>query len=360
MKAVVCHRYGSPDALEIQDIDTPVVPDNGVLVRVRAFSVNTADLFPLTRMASIARLLSGPRTPRRDILGRDFAGTVQSVGKNVTQFQSGDDVFGTRLGAFAEYVCVPADGALVRKPANVPFEQAAAVPVAALTALQGLRDKGQIQPGQQVLIQGASGGVGTFAVQLAKALGANVTAVCSTPNVEMARAIGADQVIDYTQEDFTKRRRKNRQRYNLILGVNGYHPIWAYRRALRPRGRYLMVGAAKSHIFPALLQALLLGPVLSRMAKKKLGFMGIAKINQKDLAFLSELLAAGKVVPVLERRYPFGETAQAIRYLAQGHARGKIVISVSDADHTEPEEPSQTVRVQLDYALAAACLESRI
>lgn len=328
MKAVVCYRYGSPDVLKVEDIDKPVVPDDGVLVRVRASSVNTADLYPLTRMAHIARMLTGPRKPKREILGRDFAGTVESVGKSVTRFQAGDEVFGGRGGAFAEYVCVPEDGAVARKPANVTFEAAAAVPVAALTALQGLRDKGQIQPGQQVLIQGASGGVGTFAVQIAKALGADVTAVCSKRNVDQARALGADHVIDYTQEDFTKRRQTKRQRYDLILAVNGYHPIWAYRRALRPTGRYVMVGASKAHLFQAMLQALLLGPVISRTGRKKLGFMGIAKLNQRDWTFVRELLEAGRVIPVIERSYLLDETAEALRYLGEGHAQGKVVITV--------------------------------
>ncbi len=233
------------------------------------------------------------------------------------------EVFGVVAGGFAEYACA-AENKVALKPANLSFEAAAAVPVAALTALQGLRDTGQIQPGQQVLIHGAGGGVGTFAVQLAKAFGAEVTAVCSTRNVDLVRSIGADHVIDYTQEDFTRKG----QRYDLILAVNGYHPIFAYRRVLRPKGIYVMVGASKAHLIQATLQALLLGPVISRILRQKMGSM-LAKVNQQDLVFVKELLEAGKVVPVIERSYPLGETAEAIRYLEEEHARGKVVISVS-------------------------------
>lgn len=324
MKAVVCFQYGSLDFLKVEDIDKPVVPNDGVLVRVRASSVNTADLFLQTRMAYLAGMLMRRHKRTREVPGRDFAGTVESVGSRVTQFHPGDDVFGVRRGAFAEYVCVPEREVVVRKPATVTFEQAAAVPVAALTALQGLRDKGQIQPGQRVLIHGASGGVGTFAVQLAKAFGAEVTAVCSTRNMERARALGADHVIDYTRDDVTR----SGQRYDLILAVNGYHALVAYRRILQPTGRYVMVGASREHIFQALLQAMLIGPVISRLGRQKLGFMGVEKPTQKDLMAVSELLEAGKVVPVIERIYPLRETAEAMRYLAQGHAQGKIVIIV--------------------------------
>lgn len=323
MKAVVCDQYGSPDVLKLEDIDKPVVADDSVLVHVRASSANIADLFPLTRMAHVSRRLSVRREPKREVLGRDFAGTVEAIGKSVTRFQPGDDVFGVRRGAFAEYVCIPENGAVARKPANVTFEQAAAVPVAAITALQGLRDKGEIQPGQLVLIQGASGGVGTFAVQLANAFGAEVTAVCGTRHVDIARSIGADHVIDYMQEDFTKRG----QRYDLILGVNGYHPLWEYRRALRPTGRYVMVGASNAHIFQALLQVMLLGPVVSMTGRRKIRFF-IEKPTQKDMEFMRELLEAGKVVPVIERTYPLSETAEALRYLGERHAKGKLVITV--------------------------------
>jgi NADPH:quinone reductase-like Zn-dependent oxidoreductase len=328
MKAIVWTQYGPPEVLQFKEVEKPAPKDNEVLVKVYAASVNTLDL--AMRGPFLARIITGgllkPKDPR---LGVDLAGRVEAVGSNVTQFQPGDEVFGRGSGAFAEYASVP-ENKLVLKPANSSFEEAATAPVAALTALQGLRDKGQIQPGQQVLIHGASGGVGTFAVQLAKAFGAEVTAVCSTRNVDMVRSMGADQVIDYTQEDCTR----NGQRYDLILAVNGYHPIFAYRRALRPTGVYVMVGASKAHVFQALLQAMLIGPLISRTGRQKMGFMGIAKINQKDLGFVKELLEAGKVVPVIERRYPLRETAEALRYLEEGHARGKVVITVDQNDNT--------------------------
>jgi NADPH:quinone reductase-like Zn-dependent oxidoreductase len=304
--------------LQLKEVAKPVPKDNQVLVKVQAASVNTLDL--AMRGPFLARIITGgllkPEEPR---LGADIAGRVEAVGTNVTQFQPGDEVFGECTGAFAEYACA-AENQVALKPSNLSFEEAAAIPVAALTALQGLRDKGHIQKGQKVLIHGASGGVGTFAVQIAKAFGAEVTAVCSTQNVDMARSIGADQVIAYTQKDVTR----TGQRYDLILAVNGYHPIFAYRHALRPTGRYVLVGGSKAHVF----QALLLGPVISRTGKQQMGFMGIAKINQKDLVYVKELLEAGKVVPVIERRYPLGETAEALRYLEEGHARGKVVITV--------------------------------
>jgi NADPH:quinone reductase-like Zn-dependent oxidoreductase len=244
------------------------------------------------------------------------------VGSNVKQFQPGDEVFGdlfeSGLGAFAEYVCAR-ENALVLKPANLSFEQAAAVPVAALTALQGLRDTGQIQPGQKVLINGASGGVGAFTVQLAKAFGAEVTGVCSTRNVDTVRSLGADQVIDYMQEDCTK----NGRRYDLILAANGYHPIWAYKRALRPKGRYVMTGGSMAQLY----QAMLLGPVMSMTGRNKMGNV-LSRPNQKDLVFLKELLEAGTIVPIIDRRYPLREVPEAIRYVEEGHAKGKVVITV--------------------------------
>jgi NADPH:quinone reductase-like Zn-dependent oxidoreductase len=267
----------------------------------------------------------GWRKPKDPRLGVDVAGRVKAVGGKVTQFRIGDDVFGRGHGAFAEYACARED-AVVLKPTTMTFEAAAAVPVAALTALEAVRDKGQIRPGEQVLIQGASGGVGTFAVQIAKALGAEVTAVCSTRNVDQARALGADHIIDYTRDDFTKKRGRKRQRYDLILAVSGYHPLRAYRRALRRKGRYVLVGAS-THLFRALFQALLLGPVLSRMGSKQMGGF-VSNPTQQDLVFVKELLEAGKIVPALERRYPLSETAEAIRYLEEGHARGKVVITI--------------------------------
>ncbi len=321
MKAIVHTEYGSPDVLQFKEVEKPLPQDHQLLIKVQAASVNTLDL--ALRGPFLARIITGGlRKPKDPRLGVDLAGRVEAVGSNVTQFQPGDEVFGRGLGAFAEYACARED-AVVLKPTTMTFEAAAAVPVAALTALQGLRDKGQIQPGQKVLIHGASGGVGTYAVQIAKSFGAEVTAVCSTRNVDMVRSIGADQVIDYTQEDFTR----NGQRYDLILAVNGYHPILAYRRALRPEGVYVMVGGSKAHLYQALLQAMLLGPAISRTGRQKMGFM-LAKPNQKDLGFVKELLEGGKVVPVIDRRYPLSETAEALRYLEDGHARGKVVITM--------------------------------
>src|SRR5437588_1524918 len=249
MRAIVYHTYGSPDVLKLEEVQKPVPQDDEVLVKVHATSVNAGDWHLLRAKPFLMRLMGyGLLKPKNSILGSDIAGRVEAVGRNVTQFQQDDEVFGNIRGGLAEYVCARED-ALVLKPANLSFEEAAAVPMAAVTALQGLRYKGQIQPGQKVLINGASGGVGTFAVQIAKSFGAEVTAVCSTRNVAMARSIGADHVIDYTQEDFTR----NGQRYDLILGVNGYRPILAYRRALRPGGIYVMVGASNARLFRAML-----------------------------------------------------------------------------------------------------------
>jgi NADPH:quinone reductase-like Zn-dependent oxidoreductase len=262
--------------------------------------------------------------PKNKILGADIAGRVEAVGRNVKQFRPGDEVFGDLSacgnGGFAEYVSVP-EYAVALKPASLTFGEAAAVPMAAVTALQGLRDKGQIQPGQKVLINGASGGVGTFAVQLAKSFGAEVTAVCSTSKLDMVRSMGADQVIDYTQENFTK----HGQRYNLILAVNGYHPISAYKRILSPQGMYVMAGGSTAQIF----QALLLGSWMSMAGGKKMGAL-LAKPNQKDLVFMKELLEAGKVVPVIDRCYPLCDVPEAIRYLEAGHARGKVIITLEN------------------------------
>jgi NADPH:quinone reductase-like Zn-dependent oxidoreductase len=323
MQAIVRARYGSPDVLQLKEVEKPVPKDGELLVKVHAASVNALDWHLMRGKPLLARTGgNGLRKPTDQRLGVDLAGRVEAVGSKITQFQVGDDVFGRGVGAFAEYACARED-AVVVKPTAMTYEAAAAVPVAALTALEGLRDKGRIQPGQQVLIQGASGGVGTFAVQIAKAFGAEVTAVCSTRNVDTARSIGADHVIDYTQADFTK----SGQRYDLILGVNGYHPIFAYRRALRPGGTYVMVGASNEHLIQALLQLMLLGPVMSRTGREKMGLF-FANPKQKDLVFVKELIEAGKVVPVIERRYPLRETAEAIRYLEEGHAKGKLVITV--------------------------------
>lgn len=331
MKAIVYTHTGSPDVLELKEIDKPLPEENRLLVKVHAASVNALDWHEIRSLPFLLRVVGlllggGQRKPKEQRLGVDLAGQVEAVGSAITQFQVGDEVFGRGPGAFAEYAC-PREDAVVAKPATMTFEAAAAVPVAAITALQGLRDKGQIQPGQQVLIHGAGGGVGTFAVQIAKSFGAEVTAVCGTENVDMVRSIGADHVIDYTREDFLK----NGQRYDLILAVNGYHPIFAYRRALRPRGRFVLAGASGDHLTQAVLQTMLLGPMMSKVGSKKFGFF-TAKPTQKDLAFIKELIEAGKVTPVIDRQYPLSETAEALRYMGEGHARGKIIITVDQND----------------------------
>jgi NADPH:quinone reductase-like Zn-dependent oxidoreductase len=329
MKAIVYTKYGPPEVLQLREIAKPVPRDNQVLVKVEAASVNALDWRRFASQSILGHFMDGVilKVINR-VLGADIAGWVEAVGATVTQFQPGDEVFGVSagsMGGFAEYACA-GENNLALKPSALSFEAAATVPVAALTALQGLRDKGQIQPGQKVLINGASGGVGTFTVQIAKAFGAIVTAVCSTGNRELVRSIGADQVIDYTKEDFTR----SGQRYDLIIAVNGYHPILDYRRALSPGGIYVAVGGAITQV----LQAMLLGSLISRVGSKKMGFMGIAKTNQKDLVFLKELLEAGKVLPVIDRRYPLSAAAEAIRYLAEGHARGKVVFTVEHNNYT--------------------------
>lgn len=324
MKAIVQPQYGSPDVLRLTDIEKPVPKDNEVLVKVQAASVNAADWHLLTADIFLARLDRGLFKPRKILLGEDVAGRVEAVGSNVKEFKPGDEVFGDILGSgggsFAEYVCAPED-ALALKPAGLTFEQAAAVPLAAVTALQGLRDKGKLQPGQKVLINGASGGVGTFAVQLAKILGAEVTAVCSTRNLDMVHSLGADHVIDYTKEDFTK----SGKQYDLILAVNGYHSIFDYRRALSPNGIYVMAGASRA---AQMFQALLLGPWISMFGNKKMVVLS-AKSNKPDLIYIKELLEAGKVVPVIDKSFPLSEVPKALRYLSEVHARGKVVIRVA-------------------------------
>ena len=327
MKAILHDRFGPPDVLELREIDEPQAGDGEVLVRVRAASVNPADWYAVMGIPWIVRPQIGLRRPRprSNRPGLDLAGVVAGVGGNVTRFQPGDEVFGTGTGTLAEYVAV-AEDALALKPANLSFEQAAAVPVAALTALQGLRDKGRIQPGQQVLVNGASGGVGTFAVQLAKTLGAEVTAVCSTRNVDVASSLGADRVIDYTREDFTRGDR----RHDLLLDVAGSRPWSACRRVLTPEARLVLVGAPKG--------SRLLGP-LGHIAKVRLASLRasqkvvffISKSSREDLTVLAELLEAGTVTPVVERSYPLPEAADALRHLGEGHAQGKLAILVEDA-----------------------------
>jgi len=319
MKAIVYKEYGSPDVLKLEEVEKPTPKDNEVLVKIYAVSVNAADLHMLRAAPFLIRLMAGFLKPKNNILGSDIAGQVEAVGKNVKQFKPGDEVFGDvsagGWGGFAEYVCAD-ENALVLKPASVTFEEAAAVPMAAVTALQGLR-KGQIQTGQKVLINGASGGVGSFAVQIAKSFGAEVTAVCSTKNLDMARSIGADHVIDYTKEDFTK----NRQHYDLIIAANGYRSILDYKRALSPKGTYVMTGGSG----PQMSEAILKGPWISMTGSQKMGNL-LAKPNKKDLGFVKELLEVGKIKPIIDRRYPLTKAAEAIRYLEEGHAKGKVII----------------------------------
>ncbi len=327
MHAILYYTYGSPDILKLEDIETPVPKDNEVLIKVRAASVNPFDWHFMRGTPYFLRLMAGLRKPKDKRLGVDVAGQVEAIGRNVTRFKPGDAVFGTCRGAFAEYACT-AESALVMKPDSVTFEQAASVPIAALTALQGLRagglgDKGQIQPGHKVLINGAAGGVGTFAVQIAKAFGADVTGVCSTRNVEMVRSQGADRVIDYTREDFTK----SGQRYDLIFDSVGNHSLLAFRRVLNPRGTYIAVGGSRGRWMIGPLISALAAPVLSRFVSQKM-IMVLAKLNREDLAILCELMKAGKVTPVIDRRYKLSEVPEAIRYLEEGHARGKVVITL--------------------------------
>jgi NADPH:quinone reductase-like Zn-dependent oxidoreductase len=323
MKAIVGTQYGSPDVLHVQEVAKPTPQGNEVLVKVHAVSVNAADLHALSGKPFLMRLMGyGLLKPKNTILGAAIAGRIEAIGGSVTQFQPGDEVFGdlsgSGWGGFAEYVCARAD-VLVLKPANMTFEQAAAVPLAAITALQGLRDKGHIQAGQKVLIYGASGGVGTFAVQIAKSFGAEVTAVCSTGNVDLMRSLGADHVLDYTQEDFAQ----NGQQYDLIIAANGDHSIADYQRALSPNGTYVMTGGSNKQMF----QAMLLGPWISRTGSKQMGNL-LAKPNTRDLGFVKALLEAGTVVPVIDRCYPLSEGVAAVRYLVKGHAKGKVLISM--------------------------------
>ena len=322
MKAIVYTKYGSPEVLRLEEVEKPTPEADEVLIRIHAAALTAGDVIVVKGKPFITRLFTGLTKPKNTIPGKEMAGRVEAIGENVTQFKPGDEVYGdlsvAGWGAFAEYVSVPAN-AIAIKPENLTFEQAAAIPESALVALQALRDEGQIKPGQKVLINGASGGVGTFAVQIAKSFGAEVIAVCSPRNLDQAHSIGADQVIDYTREDFTQ----NGQQYDLILAANGYHPLSAYKRALTPQGIYVMAGGSPAQIF----QAILLGSRMSKTGGKKMVALS-AKINQKDLGVMKDLLETGKVVPIVDRRYPLGEAAEALRYLGEEHARGKVVISV--------------------------------
>ena len=323
MKAIVYCDYGSPDVLRLETIAKPIPNDTQILVKVRAASVNPFDWHFMRGEPYIMRMGNGLRKPASTRLGVDFAGTVEAVGKDVTQLKPGDEVFGGKVGAFAEYLCI-AERFLIPKPENISFEQAGAVQIAGMTAPQGLRGKGKLQPGQKVLINGASGGVGTFAVQIGKTLGAHVTGVCSTRNVEMVRSLGADHVIDYTKEDFTK----GAERYDVILDMVGNHGLLAVRRALTPTGKYIMIGGQKGRWLAPMdtvLRAFLLSPFVSQ----QMGFM-ISKHSKEDMTILRDLMQSGKLTPVIDRTYPLQELPEAIRYLETGRARGKVVITTSD------------------------------
>ncbi|HYY12935.1 MAG TPA: NAD(P)-dependent alcohol dehydrogenase [Chthoniobacterales bacterium] len=332
MKAVVYTDYGPPDVLEVRDIKKPIPNDDQVLVRTRAAALNPLDWHFMEGTPYLGRLMGmGLRKPKSPRLGVDLAGGVEAVGKNVTQFKPGDEVFGTGHGAaFAEYVCANKTK-LVLKPASLTFEQAAAVPVAGLTALQGLRDKGHVHAGQKVLINGASGGVGTFAVQIAKVFGADVTGVCSTRNVDLVRSLGADRVIDYTKEDFTN----SNERYDVILDNVGTQPISGFRRVLAPKGIYVLIGgggtATQGLIGPLARPIKLL--FMSPFINQKMGMM-FAEIRQDDLAKMGEWIESGKVKPVIDRSYPLDQIADAMRYLEQGHARGKVILAIEQENKT--------------------------
>jgi NADPH:quinone reductase-like Zn-dependent oxidoreductase len=323
LKAIIYSAYGSPEILGCKDIAKPSAGDGEVLIRVHAASLNPLDWHFMRGTPYLLRLMTGLRRPKDTRLGVDAAGQVEAVGRNVTQFKAGDEVFGSCRGAFAEYACTR-ESSVVMKPKNVTFEQAAAVPIAAITALQGLRDHGHLRPGQKVLINGAAGGVGTFAVQIAKSLGADVTGVCSTRNVEMVRSIGADRIVDYTRENFTE----GTQRYDLILDAIGNYSLSAIRRVLNPKGTCVMVGGPTGRWKAGLTGTVTAFVVSKFVSQNFVGF--IAKLNREDLTILSDLMQAGKVISVIDRRYELREVPEAIRYLEEGHARGKVVITVMD------------------------------
>jgi NADPH:quinone reductase-like Zn-dependent oxidoreductase len=322
MKAIVRNAYGSPDVLRLEETAKPAPREGEALVKVHATGINQADWHLLTADIFLVRLMSGGlRTPKHPILGADVAGVIESVGPGATRFKPGDAVFGdlsaAGMGGLAEYAAAP-ESALAPMPAGLSFAEAAALPMAGVTALQGLRDAGRLKPGEKIVIQGASGGVGTYAVQLARAMGAEVTAVCSARNMEQARALGADHVIDYTAEDFTARP----ERYDVIFAVNGYHPLGDYKRALAPGGRFVLVGGAPKQLY----QALLLGKLVFR--GDQTAAFATARPNARDLEVIGEMAAAGKVRPIIDRRFPLEQAADAMRYLGAGHARGKVVITV--------------------------------
>jgi len=334
MKAIVYTRYGSPDVLQLQEVAKPAPKNDEVLIKIHVASINSRDWRRMRANPFFIRLVPGGfLQPKNKILGADVAGRVETIGGSVKQFKPGDEVFGylpsaTGRGTFAEYVCAD-ENAITLKPANLSFEQAAAVPLAAITALQGLRDKGNIQPGQEVLTQGASGGVGTFAVQIAKALGAEVTGVCSTRNLDMVRSLGADHVIDYKKEDFTR----NGRRYDLILAVNGYHPISDYLRALGPEGVYVVAGGSMVQLFQASLQ----GRRNSQTGSQKTHVVSLVQ-SQEDLILMKELLESGKVIPFIDKCYPLSKTPEAFWYFEKVHPKGKVVITMEENHKTQGEK----------------------
>ena len=327
MKAILYDQYGSPDVLQVKEIDRPGVGDDEVLIRVCAAGANPYDWRFMRGEPYFMRLFTGLLCPKTNRLGADMAGQVEAVGKNVTQFQPGDEVYGRVQGTFAEYVCVSEQAALVLRPTNLTFEQAAAVPMAAYTALQGLRDQGQLRPGQKVLINGASGGIGTFAVQIAKALGAEVTAVCSTQKVKQARSIGADQVIDYRQEDFIQVCSQGQYRYDLMLDIVGNRELSECQRVLKPNGTYVIVGAPDKDRWLGPLAHFLKVSLAAPFVSQKVVTLD-TKAKKEDLLFLKELIEADKITPIVERQYPLTQVPEALRYLEEGHAQGKIVITV--------------------------------
>jgi NADPH:quinone reductase-like Zn-dependent oxidoreductase len=321
MKAIIYTKYGPPEVLHLEEVDKPTPQEGEVLIKVHAASVNSYDWRRMRAAPFLVRLDGGLLKPKDIRLGADVAGRIEAVGSKVKLFKTGEDVFGdVSTGGYAEYVCAP-EKVLALKPASVSFEEAAATPMAALTALQGLRDKAQVQPGQKVLVNGASGGVGTFAVQIARYYGAEVTGVCRTRNVEMVRSIGADHVIDYTKEDFTK----NGQQYDLIFDVAANRSVFAYKRALAPKGKCVVAGFST---LPHFFHIMLLGPRVSKTDGQEIGSMGIASVNNTDLVFIGGLLESRKVVPVIDGRYPLNQTTEALRYFEEEHARGKVVITV--------------------------------
>ena len=323
MKGVVRRCYGPPDVVRYEDLVKPTPADDEVLVKVRAASVNPLDWHYVEGTPYLVRIDRGFGKPEDPRLGVDFAGTVEAVGKSVRRFKPGDQVFGGKLGAFAQYLSVREERAIALKPTNITFEQAASVPIAALTALQALRDRGHIRAGQKVLINGASGGVGTFAVQIAKSYGADVTGVCSTKNVELVRSLGADHVIDYSREDFTS----GAERYDLIVDNVSTHSVSDYRRVLNPNGVFVMIGSTTPGHWFGWLELPLEAWILSPFMSQKFGMM-LAELNRADLAVMAGLMQSGKVTPVIDRTYELSETVEAIRYLEKGHARGKVVLTV--------------------------------